>query len=86
MEKKKKGNYRKCKTHWYLVLLFCVWSPVTCLYPNTIYWLNARRKERTEMCLWKIIASKLVVEDERFEDWLVIYSVSWLRPCYGLEF
>ena len=72
MEKKKTA--KQCKTHWYLVLLCCsafdLQSPVFTLY--TIFWLvKARRKERREMFLGKIIASWLVLEDERFDSFKI---------------
>ena len=46
----KKENNRKCKTHWYLVLL-CLVSSKLSLHYNTSFWLKARRNERREMFL-----------------------------------
>ena len=38
--------------------LFCVWSPVTCLYPTIFFWPNARGNERRERSL---IATKKII-------------------------
>ena len=61
-----------------MYVVLCLVS-VTCLLLNAFFfWLKARRKERREMFLWKTIA-ELVLEDKRYEDWLVILVLTRLK-------
>ena len=62
-----------------MYVVLCLVS-VTCLLLNNtfFFWLKARRKERREMFLWKTIA-ELVLEDKRYEDWLVILVLTRLK-------